>query len=175
MTTPYDLGGNTLYVSDIVYGSTAPGMSAGTSLSTRISQSLPVSITASTYAPTAAQSGVVFNLNRAAGSTVTLPAPSVGYTYTFVVGTVTTSNSYKIITDTGTTFLIGSMNFNKAGVITTYAADGSSDVSINLNGTTTGGHTAGDTFVVTCVSSTIWSVSGTVTASGTLATPFATS
>lgn len=170
-----DMSGNTLYVSDIVYGSNTPGVLSGTTLSTRISQQTAVAITAATYAPTAAQSGAVFTLSRAAGSTVTLPAPVAGYTYTFVVGTVTTSNAYKVITNTGTVYLIGSMDFNKAGTITTYAADGSTIVSVNLNGTTTGGATIGDTFVVTCLSATEWAVSGAVTASGTLATPFATS
>lgn len=175
MATNINLGDNTLYVNDIVYGVTSPGSTAGTTLSTQLSQSASVSLTAATYAPTALQSGATLVFNRAAGTTVTLPTPVIGTSYTFVVGTVATSNAQKIITSAGTIFLLGGLYFDKSLTITRYDGNGSTHISVNLNGTTTGGATIGDTFTITCVSATEWSVSGTVTASGTLATPFATS
>ena len=51
-----------------------------------------VSITDSTYSPTAAQSGTIFSLNRAAGITVTLPAAAAGYVYEFHIGTTFTGS-----------------------------------------------------------------------------------
>lgn len=174
MATNVDMGGDTLYVQDIVYGDTTPGSLSGTSLSSQFSGGNTTNLTAATAAPTASQSGGVFIFNRAAGTTVTLPTPVVGVTYTFIVGTVATSNAHKIITNAGTVFLEGGLYFDKALTITRYDGNGSTHISVNLNGTTTGGATIGDIFHVTCVSATEWTVEGTVTASGTLATPFAT-
>ena len=48
------------------------------------------SITDSTKTVTAAESGTIFSLNRAAGITVTLPAAAAGLTYEFHVGTTFT-------------------------------------------------------------------------------------
>lgn len=176
MATNVDLGGDTLYVNDIVFGDTAPGNLSGTTLSTAISGAgLVVNANAATVALTTAQSGSVITFNRLAGSTVTLPTPAIGLSYTFIVGTVNTSSAYKVITSAGTVFIGGTMIINKAGVVTAYVADGSTDISVNLNGTTTGGLTIGDQFTLTCVTATEWSCTGTLTASGTLATPFATS
>jgi hypothetical protein len=124
---------------------------------------------------TAAQSGSVVLFNRAAGSTVTLPAPVVGLHYRFVVLTSVTSNAYKLITDAGTTLLQGWLGVPvAAGTQKLFFADASSDVSVNLNGTTTGGLFGGE-FEALCVSSTLWQVWGNVEGSGTVATPFATS
>lgn len=132
---------------------------------------------ASTLALTAAQSGSLIALDRAAGTVVTLPAPAVGLTFSFFVLTSVTSNNHKIITDAGTTFLLG-------GVTMTEAADtnaglgalfnGSTHVSILMNGTTTGG-LIGTFFNVTCVTATQWAIEGIVAGSGTLATCASTS
>lgn len=173
MGLPVDLGGDTLYVSDIVYGDNTPGVLSGTSLVTRLGAGDAVSVTTATL--TAGASGTTYILNRLAGSTITLPTPVVGTTYTFIVGTINTSGSYKVITSAGTVFVSGSMIVNKAGTVTAYVADGSTDVSVNFNGTTTGGAGIGDQFTLTCVSATEWACLGTTQASGTLATPFATS
>jgi len=130
---------------------------------------------AATLAPTAVQSGSTIILSRLAGSTITLPAPVVGLSFDFVVGIVNTSVAYKVITDASTTFLAGGVYIDKALAITRYDADGSTIRSINLNGTTTGGLTVGDYFRLKCITATQWSIEGTLSASGTLATPFATS
>jgi hypothetical protein len=137
----------------------------------------------STYAPTAAQSGTTFLLNRAAGTTVTLPAPVVGAKYTFLVTAAVTSNSYKIITDAGTTFMQG---IEIAGLIATALGDselfqgnGTSHLSFNMNGTTTGG-LIGTRISLVCVASSatpsgLWQVEALNFGSGTLATSFGTS
>ena len=134
-----------------------------------------VDATGATVTLTAAQNGAIVLLDRAAGTTVTLPAAVVGTKFTFIVKTVATSNAHKIITSAGTIFLTGGINFDKSLTVTRYDGDNSTNVSLNLNGTTTGGATIGDTFTMVCVTATSWTVEGTVTASGTLATPFATS
>jgi|TARA_Y100000114_G_scaffold121167_1_gene116267 hypothetical protein len=48
------------------------------------------SVTDATLAPTTAQSGTIFSLNRAAGITVTLPAAAAGLYYEFHIGTTFT-------------------------------------------------------------------------------------
>lgn len=160
-----DLGGEDLYVNAIYTGNTGPNqLVKGGSANVD-------NVTTSTFAPSASQTGNTIILNVAT-TTVTLPAPVVGLTYTFVVGTAATAQ--KVITNAGTVFLSGSILTNKAGVVTGNVADGSTDVSINLNGTTKGGF-IGDTFTVTCVSTTEWGVSGICQGSGTLASPFGTS
>lgn len=179
MATSVDMGGDTLYVNDIFVGNSTPGSLSGNSVTTGIgAQVTPgVNVTAATVAPTASQTGTTFVLSRAAGVTVTLPATApVGTWYSFIVGVVATSNQHKVITGTpASQFLSGGIYFDKALTITRYDGDNSTNVSVKLNGTTTGGATIGDEIIFTCVSSTSWTVSGTVTASGTLATPFATS
>lgn len=171
MGLPVDFGGDDLYVNNVYTGNTAPGQ-----LVQGGSENISQTISSATATLTSSQSGGTFVLSRAAGVTVTLPTPAAGLTYTFIVGTVATSNAHKIITGTpASQFLLGGVYFDKALTITRYDGNGSSHVSLNLNGTTTGGATIGDTVQFIGVSATEWSVSGTVTASGTLATPFATS
>lgn len=131
-----------------------------------------VDSTAATLTLTAAQSGSTVLLDRAAGTIVTLPAPSVGLGFTFIVNTAVTSNNHKVITDAGTTFLLG-------GVVMTEAADtnaglgalfnGTSHIAILMNGTTTGG-IIGTAFNVYCITATQWAIEGIVAGSGTLAT-----
>lgn len=132
---------------------------------------------AATLALTAAQSGSLIMLDIASGTTVTLPAPVVGLTFSFVVKTAVTSNNHKVITDAGTTLILG-------GVVMTEAADtnaglgalfnGTSHISILMNGTTTGG-IIGTFFNMTCITATQWAIEGIVAGSGTLATCASTS
>lgn len=135
-----------------------------------------IDVTASTLTLTAAQSGSVVLLDRAAGTTITLPAPAAGICFRFIVPTSVTSNAYKIITaTTASQFILGQLDVTvSTGVAKLFFADGSTDVSINGNGTTTGG-LAGSQFDLTAVSSTLWNAEGTWNGSGTVATPFATS
>lgn len=124
---------------------------------------------------TAAQSGSVCLFDRAAGIVYTLPAPAVGLQFTFIVTTTVTSNNAKVITDAGTTLLIGDLDLaSSAPATTTFFGNGTTHIAVTQNGTTTGG-IIGSMLTFTCVSSTIWNVSGAIQGSGTLATPFATS
>lgn len=134
-------------------------------------------VTTATQTLTSSQSGSLILLDRAAGVTVTLPAPIVGLNFSFCVKTAVTSNNHKVITDAGTTFILG-------GVVMTEAADtnaglgalfnGTSHISILMNGTTTGG-IIGTFFNLYCVTATQWAIEGIVAGSGTLATCASTS
>lgn len=129
---------------------------------------------AATASLTAAQSGSSVLFDRAAGIIYTLPAPSVGLFYDFIVTTTITSNNAEIDTDAGTTFLLGNVNsqIDAAATDKAFFGNGTSHVKVQMNGTTTGG-IKGTQIRVTCVSSTVWNVTGMLAASGVLATPFA--
>jgi len=140
-----------------------------------------VSGSGATVTLTAAQSGSDILFDRAAGIVYTLPAPQVGLKFRFIASVAVTSNAYKIITDAGTTLLIGNVLSNTSAATPsandgpkTFAANGSTHISISMNGTTTGG-LIGTIIEVVCISSTQWSVNGVLLASGIIATPFATS
>jgi len=140
-----------------------------------------VSGSGATVTLTAAQSGSVIAFDLATGIVFTLPAPVAGLNFTFITPVTVTSNSYKIITNVGTVFLVGAVSY---GILDTTpgaapgpkftAANGSSHVAITMNGSTTGGLQGTELFL-SCYSATLWHISGQVIASGTIATPFATS
>lgn len=123
---------------------------------------------------TNAQSGSTVLFDRAAGIVYTLPAPVVGLSYTFVVTVSVTSNVDKVITDAGTTLLIGAVSeATSGGAANQYVGNGTSHIAISTNGTTTGG-LQGSKLEFTCVNATQWEVTGWNIASGTIATPFST-
>ena len=168
----YDFKGNAIQTKDLDLDGNLTV--AGT---TTIATATPrvATLAASTGSLFSNQTGTIALLSIAAGDTVTLPAPVVGTTFDFYVSIVPSGGSYKIITNSGSVFLAGGIFIDKALTVTRYAADGTTIRSINLNGSTTGGATIGDFIRLTAVTATQWSVQGIVTASGTLATPFATS
>lgn len=136
-----------------------------------------------TYAPTAAQSGTTFLLNRAAGTVVTLPAPVLGMKFNFVVTTAVTSNSYKIITDASTTLMQGvdliALIGTAVGDSELFQGNGTTHLSFNMNGTTTGG-LIGTQISMVCIATSavpsgLWQVNAVNFGSSTLATSFATS
>lgn len=133
-----------------------------------------ISGSGATAALTAAQSGSTVLFDRAAGIVYTLPAPVVGLYFDFITTVTITSNSAEVDTDAGTTFLVGAVELLTSASATTFAAygNGTSHVKIASNGTTTGG-IKGSQYRMTCISSTVWQVSGLLAGSGTLATPFA--
>jgi hypothetical protein len=147
---------------------------AGLAVNGPLTASVPVvNVTGATLAPTAAQTGSVFTLNRAAGITITLPVPAVGLIYRFMVETANTG-TLKWITDAGTTLLAGAIvsATTTASIFNSVVA--TSNIAVTMNGTTTGGLVGTDlTFV--CLTATLWQVSGTNFTSSTTATPFATS
>lgn len=124
---------------------------------------------------TAAESGALCLFNAAAGFTYTLPATAVGLWYDFLVTVTITSVGAKVITP-ASSFIVGSFLQipDAAGQIVAQAANGTSHRSWNGNGTTTGGY-AGDRFRLTAISATVWAIEGIGLATGTEATPFATS
>jgi hypothetical protein len=91
---------------------------------------------------------------------------------TFTVFVVSTSGY--VLTCNGSDVFNGSIMLTKLATTTTPVETFASTVNqnITLNGTTTGGVTIGDTYIIQDISSGIWSVRGTISASGTLATPF---
>lgn len=125
------------------------------------------------------QSGSIVSLDRAAGTTVTLPVGCLPGTYfDFMVATTVTSNSDKIITGAGTELMVGGIlncdtdSSNATIVFPSLVA--TANLSVNLNGSTKGG-LKGDNVRVTKVDSVTWQVSGQVNGTGVVATPFATS
>jgi len=123
----------------------------------------------------ASDSGALVLQDTAAGSTVTLPAPVVGMQFTISTTTSVTSNSHVINTDAATTFITGGVDSTSTAVAEggdTFVADGTSDVTLTSNGTTTGG-LKGSCYQFTCISSTVWLCNGVMAGTGTLATPFA--
>lgn len=125
---------------------------------------------------TAAQSGAVITLAPAAAMVVTLPVtPVVGLNYTFIVTTAATgSNTLKIITGSAGQLLQGVITSATTTASVFQSVVGTSNISVAMNGTTTGG-LVGSQFSFTCLSSTLWQVYGTNFTSSTTATPFATS
>lgn len=134
-----------------------------------------VSGSGATVTLTAAQSGNTVLFDRAAGIVYTLPAPAVGLTYTFIATVSVTSNAYEVgVANEATTFIQGPLPVGvAAGTSSVYFGDGTSIVEVTSNGTTTGG-LLGSWYTLTCVSATIWQVSGFLSGSGTVATPFST-
>lgn len=123
---------------------------------------------------TAAESGGTFFWDAATGVTFTLPVPVAGMEFTFYATVSVTSNAHIIVTDAATTFLGGAIQqiIDTSAVSEGQVGDDASDVTISMNGTTTGG-LEGTKITVLATSTTTWVASGTVVSSGTLATPFA--
>lgn len=133
-----------------------------------------ISGSGATVALTAAQSGSICLFDRAAGIAYTLPAPSVGLCFTFITTVTRTSNAESIATDVAGTKLLGNV-LNTIDTGTSNIAcfgNGTSHVTLSMNGTTTGG-ILGSQLLFTCVSATIWNVTGIINGSGSIATPFA--
>jgi len=121
----------------------------------------------------AEESGGTFFWDAATGVTYTLPAPAVGMEFNFYATVSVTSNAHVIITDAATTFLSGAIN---QIIDTSGTSEGqvgaATDVTISMNGSTTGG-LIGTWIHVKCITSTLWVARGLVVSSGTLSTPFA--
>jgi hypothetical protein len=203
-TTQIDLAGNELVVSSLRVGATTPGTTGTALSSTELSLLDTVSATSGVvaskavvanssgqvpYVPvtikhttgasrtlTAAESGAYVYLAKADGVVITLPATSVGLTYTFIVHTSVTSNAYKLSTAVqGTEFFDGTYNSLQDAAVASavFTGDGSTHDNFSMNGTTTGG-LVGTIITVACTAANLWTVSGMVRGSGTEATSFST-
>ena len=125
----------------------------------------------------AKESGALCLFDRAAGIVYTLPAPVLGMQFEFRVTTAITSNAAKVITNSASVFLVGSIMGGSLTVADSgdvFQGNGTTHVAVSMSGSTTGG-LVGGSLIFTAISSTQWSVTGTYVGSSTLADPFATS
>jgi hypothetical protein len=127
---------------------------------------------------TAAESGALCLMDRAAGVVYTLPTPVAGMQFEFLATVAVTSNAYKVITKTiASQFIVGGIIMGDVTVAQSgdyFEADGTTHVAISEDGATKGG-LLGDSFILTAISTTQWAIRGVTHGAGTLATPFATS
>lgn len=132
----------------------------------------PINVTAATLTVDRdSHAGAVVTVNRAAGTTITLPASvGKGDKYTFVVGTTISSNNFivKVANATDTMFGGVSISTDIAGVT---MLCGGTDDTITMSGSTTGG-VAGSFVTLEDVAVGKWLVSGFLASTGTEATPF---
>lgn len=134
----------------------------------------PINITGATLSLVASAHGdATITANRAAGITFTLPASEgKGAYFRIIVGTTITSNSLIVkvanATDvmTGVAVIANDTDASMSGFETASTSD-----TITMNGSTTGG-IKGDIIECEDVSSGLWSVKVTGSATGTEATPF---
>ena len=124
------------------------------------------------------QSSALIVAGSATGSLFTLPTPVKGMWFEYMVTIAATSNEHKVVTNaTATEFLLGSIisaSETVAEGMDVFTADGSTHVSISMNGTTTGGE-VGSRFVFTALSATQWLIKGVNQGSGGAVTdPFDT-
>jgi hypothetical protein len=134
----------------------------------------PINVTSATLTLTKeAHSGTVITVNRAAGSTLTLPASSGdGSIFEIFVGTTITSNSLIVQVANSSDIMSGVAWQAADGGSTSNAWEtGASDDTITMDGSTKGG-IKGDRIVLKDVSANVWAVSIFGAATGTEASPF---
>lgn len=127
---------------------------------------------------TAAESGSLCLMDRAAGVVYTLPTPVAGMQFEFLATVAVTSNAYKVITKTiASQFIVGGVITGDVTIATSgdyFEANGTTHVAISENGSTSGG-LLGDRFTLTAISETKWAIHGVLHGAGTLIDPFTTS
>jgi co-chaperonin GroES (HSP10) len=134
----------------------------------------PINVTSATLTLTKeAHSGTVITVNRAAGSTLTLPASSGdGSIFEIFVGTTITSNSLIVQVANSSDIMSGVAWQAADGGSTSNAWEtGASDDTITMDGSTKGG-IKGDRIILKDVSANVWAVSIFGAATGTEASPF---
>tara|TARA_R100001443_G_scaffold25355_1_gene38177 strand:+ start:1877 stop:2473 length:597 start_codon:yes stop_codon:yes gene_type:complete len=122
----------------------------------------------------AAEAGVEYIVNKDDGAAITLPDASAGARITILLGAKVTSNTTTITANSGDLLKgYGMLNSHVGGgdAISYFAPDGTDDLIITLNGTTTGG-LIGDRIELVGISDTEWRVRAELGHSGTAATPF---
>ena len=140
------------------------------------------SITDSTKTVTAAESGTIFTLNRAAGITVTLPAAAAGLTYDFHVGTTFTGTMQIDAASSADTLqgMITIIDKDEGGGLAAlnenidtlaFVCPAAADHQIVADGDTKG-RFIGGMIKYTCITDAKWVVTGHLFGDGTAATPF---
>lgn len=124
---------------------------------------------------TSADSNKWVDLDTAAGSVVTLPAASgTGNVFKFRVKTLATTNSHIVKVANSSDAMQGiivSMDDTASNAVAFAAVSGTDD-TITLNRTTTGSVTLGETFTVEDIATNLFLVRGTISNTGSPATPF---
>lgn len=118
--------------------------------------------------------GKTILLSLLAGFTSTLPAAvGSGMAVRFMIGIVRTSNSYIIVT-TGSDVFNGLVQIapNGSAVGLSESFGSTANKTLTMNATTTGGLLIGDWVEVRDILTGVWAITGLLTGSGTLATPF---
>jgi hypothetical protein len=170
----FDDSTNQFFISD---GSTAGGVGLTLSYKRNI-----VANTAATLAPTVAQSGSIFTINRAAGCVVTLPAATAGLEYSFHIGTTVTSNTFTVNAATSADVLqgalividkdnVGSVVATNAGATLGLDIPAAADHQYVADGDTKG-RFIGSMLNYVCITDALWHVSGVNFVDGTIATAF---
>jgi hypothetical protein len=119
--------------------------------------------------------GATIYFNRAAGSTVTLPAATgSGDEYVVMVKTLATSNNHILKVANADDTMVGmayTADQDTAGTVTAWVTAATSD-TITLNRSTTGSVTLGEYIRVKDIAATKWAVDCRLTNTGNGATPF---
>lgn len=167
--TAYNLNLVTPSIGGTALAATAAEINAAADVSTRL-----VSAAAATLAVTVADhDSKVIVFNRAAGVVATLPAATgSGAVFRFAVGTLVTSNSYKIQVADNTDVMSGSLYLTDqaAGTGTEFSTVAASD-TVTMNGSTTGG-LAGGLVMLVDIATNLYAIQGNLIATGIEATPF---
>jgi hypothetical protein len=152
---------------------TSVKLPAGTTINGTTQGTYAVNGSAAGLALTAAQSGQIFLFDTAAGKAYVLPTAAKGLEFTFLVTTSVTSVGDSVATfATGSQFILGAVEVLSIATASPagFAANGTSNSTITMSGTTTGG-LIGTILTYIGLSTTQWFVTGTIYGSGTLATP----
>ncbi len=112
-------------------------------------------------------------LNHATATTVTLPAATGSGTWFRFVVTLVPSGSHIVKVANANDTIIGILvTENVSGNAATGWAAGATADTITLNHTTTGAVTVGESFEMLDIAANVWWVSGELSQSGSVATPF---
>tara|TARA_R100000808_G_scaffold8593_2_gene24313 strand:+ start:8939 stop:9424 length:486 start_codon:yes stop_codon:yes gene_type:complete len=140
-----------------------------------------VNIDVATYTVLAEDSGTIYDLNRAGGIVITLPAAKAGLVYEFHVGTTFTGTfgidaASDADTLQGSILLVdkdtvGAHVASNAGATVGWSCPAAADHQIVADGDTKG-RFIGGMVKYQCISESKWQVSGMLYGDGTLATPF---
>lgn len=132
----------------------------------------PINVTASTLTlDRDVHSDAAVTVNRAAGTTVTLPASTgKGDVYTLYVGTTITSNSFIVQVANASDIIQGVVHLT-TDIAGTSMPTASTTDTITMNGSTTGG-VKGSWVRLTDVATNNWLLEGGLVCTGTEATPF---
>lgn len=135
----------------------------------------PINVTAATLTlDRDVHSDAVVTVNRAAGTTVTLPASAgKGDEYIIFVGTTVTSNNAIVQVANSTDIIQGAIHLTTDISGTSMPTSATTD-TITMNGSTTGG-VKGSWVILRDVSSGVWQLQGGLICTGVEATPFSAS